>query len=319
MAKRKNAEDENKMDEKSANPGDCMKHPLNLELISRTQLWPSFCYSETHAGAGVYKESKQKPSDPHIRQLRERVMWENLKVLKATIPPQLIAPASVNSPGKLFLDLLSSWWDLPENFSKYPGSARQVAEFLRTTERQNFEIRLTENHDKTCNRLKKAMAFEDKATVEQSSFLDEISWLLEKDNLLAVVDPFAICDSIDGLGRKNVGIEFGYIDLAIVKDFLKGIEKKANAIIHFWWPLAYQGNDATMKASVVSGNQQAKDLFKQWCEIAPDTRFYHAFHDGHNHKSSLLGLGGGASLVREVSELDWTSSWLSPYIKPLRE
>lgn len=311
-------EKRNQMDEKSANPGDRMKHPLNLELLSRAKLWPSICYSETHSGAGIYQENLQKPSKPYISQLKEQVLEisRSFKVIDST---QASEPTAIRLAGKPFLDVLTDWWSQPGKEAEYPGSARQVAEFLRITTPQNFEIRLTENHNETFNRLRNAMACEKSAILRQQSFSGEISWLLEKDNLLLVVDPFRIFDSFVGLNAKKVGIHCGDIDLAIVDAFLQGIEAKANAIIHFWWPLVFQGLDKAKKTSVSRANREASAKFRRWCESAPDNRFYQAFHDGHSHKSSLIGIGGGASLVREVSRLDWKGSWLSPYITPLRE
>src|SRR4051794_33862495 len=94
MAKAKKSVD---MDEKSANPGDRMKHALSLEVLCRTVDWPIVTYSETHAGAGVYNESKQRPASAYIRTLRERALWE---LLRSTFEPNLAeVPASSSAPG----------------------------------------------------------------------------------------------------------------------------------------------------------------------------------------------------------------------------
>ena len=48
------------MDRKAANDGDRLKHALLLEVLVRTQTWPRVVYSETHAGAGVYYQSRRQ-------------------------------------------------------------------------------------------------------------------------------------------------------------------------------------------------------------------------------------------------------------------
>jgi hypothetical protein len=330
MAKNK----KNKMDPQSANSGDRMKHALNLELLTRMRSWPSVSYSETHSGAGIYEAELQDPRKQHIRNLRDLVTWERLNRLGNNSSLQSTA-------GEEFFKRLTEWWGNQENpFEKYPGSARQALDFLLSIGKK-FKFRLTENDENAVRRLKSAMKpGKEHVEVKQASFRDEMVWLSEPDFLLLVVDPFKLFDSFDindkqpqsdkesaddlpqndiepseNLSRKEIGFAYGHIDLATVKKFTETIEQKGSAVIHFWWPTSYQGLDTALKDAVGRGIKQSHEFFESWAGN-DSNRQYHAFNDGHNHRSSLIGIGGGALIVKEVSELDWKSSWLSRYVKP---
>lgn len=299
------------MDEKSANPGDRMKHALSLEVLSRTADWPIVTYSETHAGAGIYAESKQKPADSHIRALRERVMWELMRAA-GTTAVQRPAPA----PGAAYLDLLRRWWDCPDQFGSYPGSARQAGEYLASQQRQ-FQLLLTEYDLATCNRLKVAVkGFPSK--VEQDSFEPKLEWLTAPDYLYLVVDPFRCVESFTGhanLPDGKFGVAEGDIDHGIVHKVLRLCSDKSAAVMHFWWPTTSQEGKSGVSAIVAESNKATRGLFRDWESETPG-RSYRQFGDGpHNHASALLGVGKGADIVRQIGQLAWDKSWLSPFLR----
>jgi hypothetical protein len=64
------------MDEKAANPGDQLKHPLSLEVLARCSSWEKVTYAETHGGAGRYFSSGQALEAPQIHRLRDQVRRE---------------------------------------------------------------------------------------------------------------------------------------------------------------------------------------------------------------------------------------------------
>ena len=205
------------MDKKSANPGDRMKHALS-EILARTAAWPNVTYSETHAGAGIYREANQKPAKPYIRNLRERVLW----LLRPTIDLNRNASSARTQPvAGAYLELLGQWWLKPEQFELYPGSATQAGEYLTTMNRE-FSLRLTEADPLTCQRLQAAVqGFP--GEVRCCSFEDEIDWLTEPDRLCLVVDPFRCVDSFLGHGESLDGkfdVTKGDIDHDIVRDIL---------------------------------------------------------------------------------------------------
>jgi hypothetical protein len=310
MAKQKTFID---MDEKSANPGDRLKHALSLEILARTAEWPSVSYSETHAGAGIYHESKQKPTQPYIRNLRECVLWE---LLRPTIGKQDNSSAlRQRVAGAAYLELLGRWWFEPDKFTSYPGSARQAGEYLKSSNR-DFLLCLTEADEQTWRRLRTAVA-DFPGEAKYQSFEDEIEWLTGPDQLCLIVDPFRCVESFSGhagLPEDTFGVAKGDIDHRIVRDILRRCQNKKAAVIHFWWPTTSQDGKSGVTAIVTESNRQIRNLFRSW-ESGAEGRCYCQFDDGHNHASALLGLGNGAAIVREIGQLAWNESWLRSYVR----
>ncbi len=308
MAKKKTAVE---MDEKSANPGDRMKHALSLEVLARTSQWGKVTYSETHAGAGIYRESKQKPAQPHIRNLRERVLWELLRPTLADnrdeLPPRAFA-------GAAYLELLRQWWLQPNQFGVYPGSARQAGDFLTSSNRE-FTLRLAEFNESNFRRLQAAVkAFP--AEVKCSSFQDQLDWLTEPDGLYLVVDPFRCLDSFtgrEGIPAESLGVTNGDIDHQIVHDILDRCSNKTAIVMHFWWPTTSQDGKSGMTKAVTESHLATCKIFQTWASDV-EGRCYRQFHDKHNHASALLGSGSGAAIVWEVGQLAWKKSWLSSFV-----
>jgi|GEM_PF-1633275 len=308
MAKKKTSVE---MDEKSANPGDRMKHALSLEVLARTSKWGRVTYSETHAGAGIYRESKQKPAQPHIRNLRERVLWELLRPTladnRAESPPKAIA-------GAAYLELLRQWWLQPDQFGLYPGSARQAGDFLTSMNRE-FALRLTEFDESNCRRLQAAVKTFP-AEAKCCSFEEQLDWLTEPDDLYVVVDPFCCLDTFtghDGIPADSFGVAKGDIDHQIVRRILDRCSNKTAIVMHFWWPTTSQDGKSGITKVVTESHRATCKLFQTWASEV-EGRCYRQFHDRHNHASALLGSGSGAAIVRDVGTLAWKQSWLSSFV-----
>lgn len=302
-------EEKNQMDLLSANEGDRMKHAINLELLSRMMAWGSIRYSETHSGAGVYT------GNSNIQELNELVLKE-----RALFGQRSKAHLTSKTPGEEYLLLLARWWDRSENANQYPGSARQVLELFHHHKFQPFEIRLTEKSHEACIRLMDALKDErSRVEVLWGSFYRSLEWLLDADNILAVVDPFRCFPSLKDPNCKpeKFGVGSGSIDLEIVEEILGRIENKGNAILHFWWPMASQKNE--WKKLIGQCSRIACQLFQDWCNKAPTRRTFVMHHDQHNHASSLVGIGGGREVVEDLRSLNWRHTPLTPFIRRLYE
>jgi hypothetical protein len=316
VAKKKKEKKLVDMDEKSANPGDRMKHALSLEVLSRIADWPTVTYSETHAGAGVYLESKQKPANAHIRSLRERVLWELLRPnIGITKAESSSAPNS--APGAAYLDLLKRWWLQPDLFGSYPGSAKQAGEYL-TGQQRPFRLLLTENHGGNCQRLRAAVKDFPNEVKAESFESPNLEWMTKNDDLYLVVDPFRCVESFTGhpgLADDEFGVTKGDIDHGIVRKILRLCSERTGVVIHFWWPTTSQDGISGVTAIVADSNKKTRSLLRTW-ESERQGRCYQQFEDNkHNHASALLGQGKGADVVRQIGQLAWERSWLSPFLR----
>lgn len=297
------------MDAKSANAGDRMKHALSLEVLSRTDKWPLVTYSETHAGAGLYDESKQKPAQSPIRDL-----WELVCSASALNSGKRLT----NSPvaGTAYLELLERWWTTSESPRTYPGSARQACEYLKRSGR-DFRLYLTEADDETCRKLREAVKECESAEVKCCSFEGEIEWLTTPDWLYLVVDPFRCVESFTGnnnLPDGKFGVTKGDIDHRIVRNILQRCQDKEAAVMHFWWPTTSRDAKNGVTAIITESNRTTCNLFQTW-ESEAKGRCYRQFDDKHNHASALLGVGSGADIVQQIGQLAWEKSWLRSYVR----
>jgi len=299
------------MDEKSANPGDCMKHALSLEVLSRTNAWDKVTYSETHAGAGVYLESGQKPAKPHIRNLREQIV--------SVLPQYSSGPENdeQSSPepriaGAPYYELLTEWWSLADCRRSYPGSAKQAGAFL-TAQKRDFMLQLTEADEAIFQRLQKAVRdYPGKEML--CSFQDEIEWLTRPEWLYLVVDPFRCIESFDTFGFR-CGINQGDIDHETFVRILSLCQDKKAAVIHLWWSKG--GNDGEVSKQLAKSHRATRQLLNTWCSGSTH-RTYRHFHDNHNHASALLGIGDGVRIVETIPSKDkWKASWLSKVVYEL--
>lgn len=198
------------MDGKSANPGDRLKHALLLEVLGMANEWPAINYSETHAGAGVYLAERQSG---------EKYKYiENLHslVTQTEVPTDPL-------PGTVYLRSLKQWWRGGENKGKYPGSVILARQWLKdNVDESRWTMRVTEADQATFERLRKALGGANGDVARHSSFAERIDWLTEKDNLILLVDPFAIVRKFTGVK----GINDGCIDHEMVRTILKRLEGK---------------------------------------------------------------------------------------------
>jgi len=312
MAKKAKANKPADMDQKSANPGDRMKHALSLEVLSRTADWPIVTYSETHAGGGVYDESKQRPAKAYIRTLRELVFSIPFGPASEAGAEERQNPA----PGEAYLELLKRWWAEPEQSGKYPGSAKQAGEYLAWQRRQ-FKLLVTEYDQTTFSKLKDAVSGYP-SEVKNESFEPNLKWMTAPEHLYLVVDPFKCLASFTGhpnLSDDKFGVTKGDIDHRIVQKILRLCSKRTAAVMHFWWPTISPAGKSGVAAIVADSNRQTRRLFRTWASKKKTGRCYCQFDDNHNHASALLGVGKGADIVRQIGGLAWEKSWLSPFLR----
>ncbi len=269
------------MDEKAANYGDRLKHALLLETLERTGDWPGVVYAETHAGAGVYRAGDQS-GDRYIDDLRQKVEK---------------ADAAATGAGAAYLTWLKGWWSDAANRESYPGSALTALRWLqRHRPGSPLDIRVTEYDAATCGRLRQALGSD--ACVKQESFAKELDWLTGEQNLVLLVDPFGCVTSFVGAGR---GLDDGWIDRATVTDILRRCAGKDRAVISLWWGFGQALRDH---------HQATCGLLTGWAQQHGNA-VCRVFHDKRNHANALVGIGGGANVVRGVPRrADWAASWL---------
>ncbi len=240
------------MDQKAGNAGDRMKHALSLEVLSRTSSWDQVTYAETHAGAGEYLQKKQT-TPPHIRDLRDIVLWQIVHQSSKASRSQMLA-------GSTYLELLKNWWFDTGNHGKYPGSAKQAAIYLNaSSENRSFELRLTEKAGDAFKRLKKAVA-DFPGEARKRSFYDERGWLTKPDNLVLVVDPFRCVESFEM--HDATDIENGDIDHGVIKELLDLCAKKQAAVLHFWWSKRSQPGGSEMDKLVTESIKRPVECFR---------------------------------------------------------
>jgi hypothetical protein len=289
------------MDEKAANHGDRMKHALLLETLKGTHGWPTVTYAETHAGAGIYRaegQAAQEPDQQYIRLLREGVN-------------RVCLPTESDRPGASYLEWLKEWWKDASNDGTYPGSGLTALRWLkRHRQPEQFEIRLTEGEKEPCERLRGALGIpEDR--VKHGSFNVYLDWLTASDNLILLIDPFGIVKEFEQ-GAGDCGLGRGWIDHEIVTKILDRCVDKKRAIVHFWWS---SGQGFKQHCAATS------QLFKAWRSEHRDV-VHRDFHDNHNHKSTLFGIGAGGEIVSGLPcRESWNGSWLRDviYEKPCKK
>ena len=218
------------MDEKAANEGDRLKHPLTLELPGRCSAWESLTYAETHAGAGRYLASGQLADKPHIARLHDKVSREK-------------RPAVDSEAGGRYLALLRDWWDDLNTVGAYPGSVLQSARFLsRWRSVGSWEIRATEADKATSERLSaslKGLGIETK----HEGFQTQVDWLTQNDNLILLVDPYSYFAIDDGEGRdkaRTKALNKGRIDQEAMDSLFDRCWGKSACVVLFWCAFAHE-------------------------------------------------------------------------------
>jgi hypothetical protein len=272
------------MDKKAANEGDRLKHLLLLETLERAGAWPGVVYAETHAGPGVYRAGDQS-DDRYIDDLRRKV--EQAKT----------APGRA---GTAYLTWLKTWWGEPNNRESYPGSALTALRWLQCNRPDSpLDIRVTEHDETTCGRLRQTLPCY--AYVRQESFAKELDWLTGADNLFLLVDPFGCVTAFGGTGSDR-GLVDGWIDHATVTDILRRCAEKNRAVVSLWWGLG---------RAFLDHHHPTCGLLSGWVQ-QHGSAVCRVFHDRRYHANALVGIRGGAVVVRGVpGRADWKRSWLS--------
>jgi hypothetical protein len=290
MAKKTN------MDEKAANQGDRLKHALLIEILDRASSWSSVHYAETHAGAGIYLAANQ-PKDRHIEYLA-------LKLVD-------IESAANDSPGRGYLQWLKEWWSDPENGGRYPGSVVTVLQWLKRHQSDQVasSVRVTEADKDAFARLQEALSANvylgrAENLAKSASFADNLSWLTERDNLVLLVDPFAIVRNFKQ-GKK--GINDGWIDHEMLISILKLVQDKDRAVLSLWWSRGQSHRNE---------HEPTCTLLSEWAASnGRNERQLRIFANRNNHVNALIGIGAGASVVSDLPRRDdWKQSWLSDVV-----
>jgi hypothetical protein len=125
---------------------------------------------------------------------------------------------------------------------------------------------------------------------------DEIAWLMEKDDLILLVDPFRI---------HRTSEAFGVLSHRMLAEILQKSVEKSRAVISLWWS---KGRDA-------SEHRPTCELLSTWEGDDEHGRRLRIFHDNHNHVNALLGCGEGVSVVDGIpNRLVWKRSWLKDFV-----
>lgn len=261
------------MDKNAANHGDRLKHALLLEVLGRTKDWPGVAYAETHAGAGRYRAGDQKEAK-HIAELRRMIRK---------------AQPAIGMPGHAYLAWLQSWWGIRPHRGAYPGSALAALRHLeKHPANVAHDIRLTEKDPDAYRRLRRALCL-GKFNIKNASFHDELGWLTENDNLVLLVDPFAIVRRYSQPGK---GIEDGYINHEHAKDILNRLARKDRAVVLFWW---------SKGRNLWTHHNDNCEFFLQWANA-----HHHAVCRIHqnkrNHALAILGINGGVEVTKNLPD-----------------
>lgn len=217
----------------AANNGDILKHPLICDVLQKCidAGWKKITYAETHAGAGIYSSIDQ-PNFPnpkaHIKNL-----YNNYCGLFG----------SESLPNDPYFNTLKLFWGrppspIPETVC-YAGSAYLAASILKERYGENFDIRLTEADEPTCNTLKTNIRnllpnppfinfdFTSDRNIQNGGFQNHIDWLTANDDLVLIIDPYH-------LSFKKSEINKGGLDIFHLMKLISAVEQK-NAVIGFWY------------------------------------------------------------------------------------
>lgn len=271
-------------DRNAGNAGDRLKHSLTAEVLMLCLAWPELTYAETHAGAGCFDAAAQeREGKSHIA---------DLQISHSE------SQTDRNLAGGRYHTLLDDWWSKNEGPITYPGSVVQSAIILqeRSPELSVPEFRVTEACSETCERLAsatKALGI----SPSNDGFQNRLDWLTENDNLVLIVDPYAL--------TENGKLDKGQIDLEQLSDLLGRCWKKSACVIGFWYSTP-QGTSSEVKNA-------RQNAIKSWAENNSATFrcFGYWIYD-----MIWLGVGGGKDVVDSIPSEDcWKKSWLAKVVK----
>ena len=274
------------MDEKAANDGDKLKHPLLLEVLARCNGWGSLTYAESHAGAGKYCAADQLADKPHIANLFKLVSAVKHKPTE-------------DAAGGRYYHLLRDWWSDENRQSNYPGSVLQAARFL-TSQTVKAEFRVTEAHKDTHDRLVKAVT-DYGIKPEHEKFQNKINWLTEKDSLVLLLDPLGFGEDFGKAREKK--LNEGGMDLPTLTEVLtpcwgEGVRPWFFSEVSRLWQQGRpckEGHGLRL-ARVISASRREAPF------SATHAKSYYTF---------IMGTGKGKEVTDALLQLDWGKSWLS--------
>lgn len=271
------------MDEKAANDGDKLKHPLLLEVLARCKGWDSLTYAESHAGAGEYRAADQLAEKPHIA---------NLLNLVSAVKDK---PTEEAAGGRYFHHL-QEWWSDENRQGKYPGSVLQAARFL-TSQKVKADFRVTEAHKGTYDRQVKAVT-DYGIEPKHEKFQNKIDWLTEKDSLVLLLDPLGFGEDFGKAREKK--LNEGGMDLPMLTQVLAPCWEKKSAVVLLWFGFGNKGGH--VKRGMAYG------WLKCLCEQKGSSfSCYHA----KSYYTFILGISKGKEVTDALLQLDWGKSWLS--------
>lgn len=286
-----------KMDDKAGNKGDQLKHALILEILMRCGGWTPLTYAETHSGAGIYHGEAQASKElkyQYICNLKQR-------------HDELINFPDALCPGATYFESLRDWWNAEARHSLYPGSVVQAVTFLdRPQGGTGVIVRVTEADPITHERLTDALQPFD-VVPRCSGFQDQINWLCENDQIVLVVDPFAIIGDVPVQDRQ-AQLSNGRIDLGTLRTILDGFPGKSKAVVMLWTSFGQQNRDF---------NQPLERMLREWT-LANGTHF-RRYHDNASHNVYVIGFGDGQEVVGDLPDGEaWNSSWMQGVIREIQ-
>lgn len=268
-------------DKNSANDGDLLKHCLLADVLDAcSQEWEHVNFSETHAGAGTYKGDSQSPPRDYISRLRTLVKSKSV---------------DKNDLAFRYWKLLHDWWSKDENKTTYPGSSLQAALLLhQRLESGRSNLCVTECDAEIHNRLSAALSpFQNGVETIQDGFQNQIDRLLQRDNLVVLIDPF-------GYAFDDSGVSEGGLNLQRLLQLLEPCFRKKACVIGFWCATTQDGS-----------TQLLRRLFSLTLllYIAKYGAAYRRFAF-KAYTIEWLGIGEGKSIVNGLPSGDWKKSWL---------
>ncbi|WP_417745552.1 hypothetical protein [Rosistilla oblonga] len=271
-------------DKNAGNTGDQLKHSLTAEVLMSCLDWPTITYAETHAGAGCFDaQAQSNEGKTHITDLKGRVASQEANERQ--------------DAGGRYHELLASWWSETGNASMYPGSVVQSAIILdERKERPRPDFRVTEACPDTCERLKNSLS-EFGVSPVNDGFQNRIEWLTENDNLVLIIDPYALTER----GK----FDKGQVDLMQLSNVLDRCWQKSACVVGFWYSTP-QGTSSETKAA-------RQNAIKSWAESndAVTRSFGYWIYD-----MIWLGIGEGKAAVNAIPhKTAWKQSWLSRIVK----
>jgi hypothetical protein len=198
---------------------------------------------------------------------------------------------------------LEAWWRHSHPWTsgsqgnEYPGSVVLAATFLSKHMPDRAEVRVTEKDPSACSRLKAALAaISVNHEVRCCSFLNQVAWLTECDNLVLLIDPFG-CYGADG-GKQAERVQTGHIDVQILDDLIRKCAGHRRCIIQFWTSTGHLLRKARNPILETLKRWQSRGCSIRWFRV----RAYHSF---------VIGIGDGNSIVDSLpGDIDWRSSWV---------